>query len=308
MGKIDISVVVPIYNEEKNIRELNKRLIKSINLISSLFEIIYIDDGSTDNSLEILKDLQSKEKNIRIIKFTRNFGQQSAVLSGFRNSRGEIIIQLDGDLQNPPEEIPRLLQKLNEGYDIVSGIRENRQDSLLRKLCSSLLFFIVSKLMGKNIKLDMSSFRVMKRGVIEKIDQCQDKSKYMAALVSWFGVSNAQVEVEHSRRFYGKTKYSAAKLIQVGIDIITGFSRLPLRVVTYLGFFGATMGFMLTLFLLFQRYVKGIMLDGLTVMTALFSLFAGVQLLSIGILGEYIGRIYSQVQDRPEYIIEKIIE
>lgn len=308
MDKMDISVVIPIYNEAENVPELYKRLVASITPISSKFELIFIDDGSTDNSLNILRDLHNKDKNIRIIKFIRNFGQQSAALAGFRHCKGETIVQLDADLQNPPEEIPKLIQKLNEGYDIVNAIRKKRQDSLLRKIYSLFLVALVSKLMGQNIKLNISSFRVMKRGVIEKINQCKDKSKFLSALVSWMGFSSAEVEVEHSKRLHGKTRYSTGKLIQISLDLITGFSRFPLRLVTYLGFFGAVIGFMLMMFLLFQRYVRGIMYDGLTVLTALFSLFAGVQLLSIGILGEYIGRIYSQVQDRPDYVIEEVIE
>ncbi len=308
MDKKDISVIIPIYNEAENLLELYKRLIASVLKISRSYEIIFIDDGSSDNSLEILRSLKNKDKNVRIIKFTRNFGQQSAVLAGFRHCKGETIVQLDADLQNPPEEISKLIQKLNEGYDMVSGVRKNRQDFFLRRLCSNFLFKLVSKLMGKNIMVDISSFRVMKRGVIEKINQCKDKSKFLSALVSWMGIPSARIEVEHSGRLYGQTKYSTGKLFQSAMDIITGFSRLPLRMVTYLGFFGATIGFILMIFLLIQRYVRGVMYDGLTVLTALFSLFAGVQLLSIGILGEYIGRIYSQVQDRPDYIIEDIIE
>ena len=308
VNKIEISVVIPVYNEAENIHELYKRLTASIIPISSRYELIFIDDGSTDNSLNLLRELQIKDKKIRIIKFTRNFGQQSAVLAGFRYCNGEIIAQLDADLQNSPEDIPKLIQKLNEGYDIVSGTRKNRQDFFLRRTCSSFLFFLISKLMGKNIDLNISSFRVMKRGVVEKINQCKDKSKFLSALVSWLGVPGTQVEVEHSKRLHGETKYGIGKLLQLALDLITGFSRFPLRMVTYLGFFGATLGFMLMIFLLFQRYVRGIIYDGVTVPIALFSLFAGVQLFSIGILGEYVGRIYSQVQDRPDYVIEEMIE
>lgn len=308
MNKKEISVIIPLCNEAQNIHELYKRLLTSVSQISKSYEFIFIDDGSKDNSLEILHSLQNKDKNIRIIKFTRNFGQQSAVLAGFRHCRGETIVQLDADLQNPPEEISKLIEKLNEGYDIVSGVRKNRQDSFLRKTCSAFLLKLLSKLMGDNVTLEISSFRVMNRKTLEKINQCNDKSKFLSALVSWMGVSSARVEVEHSGRLYGQTKYTAGKLFQLAMDIITGFSKFPLRMVTYLGLFGATIGFILMIFLLFQRYLRGVMYDGLTVLSALFSLFAGVQLLSIGILGEYIGRIYSQVQDRPDYIIDKIIE
>lgn len=308
MNKTNISVVVPIYNEAGSIHELYERLTASISQISPNYELLFIDDGSTDNSLGLLKDLKNSDKNIRIIKFTRNFGQQSAVLAGFRHCKGDIIVQLDADLQNPPEEIPKLIEKLNEGFDLVSGVRKKRQDSFLRKTCSSFLLFLTSKLMGKNIDLDISSFRAMNRGVVKKINECKDKSRFLSALVSWLGVSSAQVEVEHAKRLHGETKYRVGKLLQLSMDLVTGFSRFPLRMVTYLGFFGATIGFMLMIFLLFQRYVRGVMYDGFTVLSALFSLFAGVQLLSIGILGEYIGRIYSQVQDRPDYVIEDIIE
>jgi undecaprenyl-phosphate 4-deoxy-4-formamido-L-arabinose transferase len=305
---IELSIVIPVFNEELVLPELYERVKTVCDDIGKSYEILFVDDGSLDGSSIKLQDLQKNDCNVRVVQFTRNFGQQAAVLAGFRFSRGEIVVQIDSDLQNPPEEIPKLLEALDPNYDLVTTVSKNRKDEFWRIAGSKFLKWLGQKVLGNRFKLNLSSFRAMRRGVIEKIDACSDRSRYMAVLASWMAVPSKEIEVEHHNRTKGSTKYSFFDLAVLAWDLIAGFSNTPLRLVTYMGVFGAIMGFTVTAFLLFQRIVNDILIEGFIVLSAVFAFFAGVQLLSIGILGEYIGRIYLQVQNRPDYIVEKIHE
>jgi undecaprenyl-phosphate 4-deoxy-4-formamido-L-arabinose transferase len=304
----EVSIVVPLYNEESLVEELCSRLNFVANNLNRSCEILIVDDGSDDGSFEKLKRISESEKKIRLVRLTRNFGQQSAMLAGFRISRGEIVVQLDSDLQNPPEEIPKLLSALTDNIDLVTTIHKQRQDGLIRVMGSKFLRIFGQMLFGGSVKLNLSSFRVMRRSVIEKIEACQDRSRYMAVLMSWMGLPSVEVEVEHHARKKGTTKYSIITLIKLSWDLVTGYSNLPLRLVTYMGLFGAFIGFLMMIFLLYQRIANGILIEGFVVLSAVFAFFSGIQLLSIGFLGEYLGRIHFQIQDRPDYIVEKVIE
>ena len=305
---LQVSVVIPIFNEELVLHEFYPRLKKEAESWGKSYELLFVDDGSTDNSFELMCEWKKKDSNLRIVKFTRNFGQQAAVLAGFRQSRGNIIVQIDSDLQNPPEEINRLLGAFTDEVDLVVTIPRKRRDSSLRVIGSKVLYYFAQKLFGNRFTLNLSSFRAMRRSVIEKIDQCQDRSRYMAVLMSWMAVPTVHVEVDHNSRKIGQTKYGVLPLLRLTWDLITGYSNFPLRVVTYLGLFGASMGFAIMMFLLYQRLVAGILIEGFVVLSAVFSFFAGVQLLSIGFLGEYLGRVHLQIQNRPDYIVHKVID
>ena len=304
----EISIVVPVYNEEPLIEELCSRLICVGDGLKRSYEILIVDDGSDDGSFEKLNRVREANQVVRLVRLTRNFGQQSAMLAGFRLSRGEIIVQLDSDLQNPPEEIPKLLDALTDDVDLVTTVHKKRRDGLLRVMGSRFLRGFGQILFGKKVQLNLSSFRVMRRSVIDKIEACQDRSRYMAVLMSWMGLPSVEVEVEHHARKKGETKYSFLTLIKLSWDLVTGYSNFPLRLVTYMGLFGALIGFLMMTFLLYQRIVNGILYDGFVVLTAAFAFFAGVQLLSIGFLGEYLGRVHKQIQERPDYIVEKVLE
>ena len=304
---LQVSVVIPIFNEELVLHEFYPRLKKEAESWGKSYELLFVDDGSTDNSFELMCEWKKKDSNLRIVKFTRNFGQQAAVLAGFRQSRGNIIVQIDSDLQNPPEEINRLLGAFTDEVDLVVTIPRKRRDSSLRVIGSKVLHYFAQKLFGNRFTLNLSSFRAMRRSVIEKIDQCQDRSRYMAVLMSWMAVPTVHVEVDHNSRKIGQTKYGVLPLLRLTWDLITGYSNFPLRVVTYLGLFGASIGFAIMMFLLYQRLVAGILIEGFVVLSAVFSFFAGVQLLSIGFLGEYLGRVHLQIQNRPDYIVHKVI-
>ena len=306
--QLDISIVVPVFNEVDLIEELLSRIKKVCGELRRTYEIVIVDDGSTDGSYEKLKIFQANDNSLRIVKFTRNFGQQAAVLAGFRISKGDIIVQLDSDLQNPPEEIPKLLSAMSENIDLVTTTHRKRLDSALRVMGSRCLLKIGQMLFGDAVKLNLSSFRALRRSVVKKIEVCKDRSRYMAVLMSWMGLPTAEIEVEHHERKKGNTKYSILNLLILSWDLVTGYSSFPLRTVTYMGMFGALLGFLMMAFLLFQRIVNGILIEGFVVLLAVFAFFAGVQLLSIGFLGEYLGRVHHQIQERPDYIVEKVIE
>ena len=308
MDSLQVSVVIPVFNEELVLHEFYPRLKKEAESWGKSYELLFVDDGSTDNSFELICKWKKIDSNIRVIKFTRNFGQQAAVLAGFRQSRGDIVVQIDSDLQNPPEEIKRLLGAFTDEVDLVVTIPRKRRDSALRILGSKVLHSLAQALFGNRFKLNLSSFRAMRRSVIEKIDQCQDRSRYMAVLMSWMAVPTVHVEVDHHLRKMGQTKYGVLPLLRLTWDLITGYSNFPLRLVTYLGLLGAGVGFAIMMFLLYQRLVAGILIEGFVVLSAVFSFFAGVQLLSIGFLGEYLGRVHLKIQNRPEYIVHKVID
>ena len=308
IDSLQVSVVIPVFNEELVLHEFYPRLKKEAESWGKSYELLFVDDGSTDNSFELICKWKKIDSNIRVIKFTRNFGQQAAVLAGFRESRGNIVVQIDSDLQNPPEEIKRLLGAFTDEVDLVVTIPRKRRDSSLRILGSKVLHFLAQALFGNRFKLNLSSFRAMRRSVIEKIDRCQDRSRYMAVLMSWMAVPTVDVEVDHHLRKRGQTKYGVLPLLRLTWDLITGYSNFPLRLVTYLGLLGAGMGFAIMMFLLYQRLVAGILIEGFVVLSAVFSFFAGVQLLSIGFLGEYLGRVHLQIQNRPDYIVHKVID
>jgi len=308
MDSLQVSVVIPVFNEELVLHEFYPRLKKEAESWGKSYELLFVDDGSTDNSFELICKWKKIDSNIRVVKFTRNFGQQAAVLAGFRESRGNIVVQIDSDLQNPPEEIKRLLGAFTDEVDLVVTIPRKRRDSSLRILGSKVLHSLAQALFGNRFKLNLSSFRAMRRSVIEKIDQCQDRSRYMAVLMSWMAVPTVHVEVDHHLRKMGQTKYGVLPLLRLTWDLITGYSNFPLRLVTYLGLLGAGVGFAIMMFLLYQRLVAGILIEGFVVLSAVFSFFAGVQLLSIGFLGEYLGRVHLKIQNRPEYIVHKVID
>ncbi|MBT6855250.1 MAG: glycosyltransferase [Nitrospina sp.] len=306
--KPKISIVVPVYNEESLVEELVSRLKSVCDGLNRSYEIVIVDDGSDDGSFEKLKRIKETDEALRLIRLTRNFGQQSAVLAGFRMSQGDIVVQLDSDLQNPPEEIPKLLTALTDDIDLVTTVHKKRQDGLLRVIGSKFLRGFGQMLFGESVKLNLSSFRVMRRSVIDKIETCRDRSRYMAVLMSWMGLPSVEIEVEHHARKKGETKYSFLTLFKLSWDLVTGYSSFPLRLVTYMGLFGAFMGFLMMAFLLYQRIANGILIEGFVVLSAVFAFFAGVQLLSIGFLGEYLGRVHSQIQGRPDYIVEKVMD
>jgi undecaprenyl-phosphate 4-deoxy-4-formamido-L-arabinose transferase len=304
----EISVVIPVFNEEDNLLELGERLIRTLTGMGRPFEIIFVDDGSTDGSWELLTDLNDRyPQSIRALQFHRNFGQHQAIFAGFQAARGQVMVTLDADLQNPPEEIPRLVAKLDEGYDTVGGWRENRQDSIFRRLPSQLVNTVMSRVTGVKLRDYGCMLRAYRRSVVDSINQCQESSSFIPALANLFAQRVAEIPVGHAERERGKSKYGIFKLLRLNFDLMTGFSNLPIHLVGFMGVTIALLGLFFGLFLIIRRIFVGPEVGGLFTLFAILFVFVGLNTLGLALIGEYVGRIYREVRGRPRFVIRKTL-
>lgn len=302
---VDVSIVVPVYNERESLEELQERLDLTLRSTGQAFEILYVDDGSTDGSAQVLRRLCEKYDQVKLIRFNRNYGQHAAVFAGLERARGEVVVTLDADLQNPPEEIPKLLARMDEGHDVVGGWRVQRQDGLIRRFCSLAMNAVTSRVLGARMRDYGCMLRAYRRGVVEKIRECQEISSFIPALAVMFAGSVSEVPVEHQARRAGRSKYHLFKLIRLNFDLMTGFSLLPIQVVSLAGIVIALVGVGFGGFLLFRRLFVGPEVEGVFTLFAILFGFVGIQILALGLIGEYIGRIYLEVRRRPRYVVEE---
>jgi glycosyltransferase involved in cell wall biosynthesis len=312
---IDISIVIPVYNEEDNLKELYEKLSNVLRVITESYEIIFVDDGSTDNSFNILKGINREDKKVKVIKFRRNFGQSAALAAGFDYSKGNVIITIDGDLQNDPEDIPQLLKKISEGYDIVSGWRADRRDPFFsKKLPSKLSNWLASKLTGVKLHDFGCTLKAFRREVVENINLYGEMHRYIPALASWMGVSIAEVKVQHHPRQHGKSKYGITRLIRGMLDLITvkfllSYSTRPLQLFGIPGIISFVAGFVIGAYLTAERLFFGMSLaDRPLLLLAALLIFLGVQFITMGLLGEIITRTYYEVQGKHIYAVKEIVE
>lgn len=300
-----ISVLIPLLNEQGSLPELQQRLHDTLDGIGKPYEIIYINDGSTDNTQRILEDFHERFPAVKVIEFNRNYGQHMALFAGFHSCRGEIIITIDGDLQSPPEEIPRLVQKMEEGYEVVATYRKNRQDSLFRKFASNIVNKTTSRLVGVKLKDYGCMLRAYSRPVIDHINMCTESSSFIPALANTFARKIVEIEVAHEERKMGQSKYSIFRLLRLNFDLMTSFSLLPIQFIGVLGSIIAILGLAFSVFLIIRRFVVGPELEGTFTLFGILFFFIGVQIFALGIIGEYIGRIYQEVRRRPRFVIKK---
>jgi undecaprenyl-phosphate 4-deoxy-4-formamido-L-arabinose transferase len=304
----EISVVIPVFNEEENLRELGERLIRTLTNMGRPYEIIFVDDGSTDASWQLLTDLNSKyPQNVRALQFHRNFGQHQAIFAGFQAAKGQVMVTLDADLQNPPEEIPRLVAKLDEGYDTVGGWREHRQDSIFRRLPSQLVNTVMSRVTGVKLRDYGCMLRAYRRSVIDSINQCQESSSFIPALANLFAQRVAEIPVGHAERERGTSKYGIFKLLRLNFDLMTGFSNLPIHLVGFMGVAIALLGLFFGAFLLLRRLFLGPEVEGVFTLFAILFVFVGLNTLGLALIGEYVGRIYREVRGRPRFVVRQTL-
>jgi len=301
-NNIKYSVVIPVFNEAENLEVLYARLTKVMDGLDGPYEIIFVDDGSSDSSFQILNILHQKDKNIKVIRFTRNFGQHPAVMGGFNASRGETIITLDADLQNPPEEIPKLLEKLDEGYEVVFGVFQQRKHSAFRRAGSRFAKWVLGRILPVEAT-DLSGFRALRSYTVAQLKLLNEKSKFLDGLLCWMGYKVGKVEVAHEERHSGKTKYTPFKLLSLWLDMIVSFTELPLKIAIFSGLFLGVVGLALALFYLIRYFLYGFGVPGFATIVILITFFSGVQLFALGILGEYVGRMNKEVKNKPEYIV-----
>lgn len=301
----EVTVVVPVYDEESNLPELHERLVRSLERAGRPWEIVYVDDGSTDGSAAWLADRAASDPRVRLVELARNFGQHAAVCAGFEASRGRWVVTIDADLQNPPEEIPRLLAKAEEGYDVVGTRRRNRRDPLFRRLASRL----VNRLAGGTMTDYGCMLRVYARGVVDAVLRGGEISTFVPLLANAFARRTVEVDIDHAPRLRGKTKYGLLRLVSLQFDLLTGFSLVPLRTMTFLGVAVAFGAVSLGVLLLVLRIVHGPEWAQFGVFTlfALLFFMTGILFVSLGVLGEYVGRIYAQVRRRPRYVVRRVV-
>lgn len=306
--KPDISIVIPAYNEEDSLHPLMGELYPVMKEMGRPFEIIFINDGSKDQTLAILYDFFKRYPEVKVVDLNGNFGQHMAIMAGFEETRGDIIITLDADLQNPPDEIPNIVAAMDEGHDVVGTYRIGRQDPIFRKVASK----IVNKLTNKIAKLDIKDYGCMLRGydrrIIDIINISKESTTFIPALARKFAANPIELPVAHREREMGTSKYGLFQLIRLNFDLMTSFSLIPLQMVTMAGMVISFLSFILVCYMLLRRLILGPEVEGLFTLMAIQFLLTGITLFSLGIAGEYLGRVYREVSRRPRYAVRKILE
>lgn len=304
-----ISIVVPCFNEEDNIKEMYKRLKQTtLGLDSFSFELIFINDGSIDNSEKIILALNKQDKLVKLISFSRNFGHQIAISAGIENAKGEAVIIIDSDLQDPPEILPNLIEKWLKGFDVVYAIRKKRKGESYFKLWTANLFYkLINKISPVKIPLNVGDFRLIDKKVAKSLASIKERNRFVRGLTSWIGFRQTGIYYTRNERFHGKTKYPLFGMLKFAIDGIASFSTFPLRLASIFGFLFVILSLIFIVYALISKYYLRNVLPGWTSIIIIFSFFSGVQFIILGIYGEYIGRIYEEVKARPLYIIKKKI-
>ncbi|SHK11069.1 glycosyltransferase family 2 protein [Hymenobacter psychrotolerans] len=301
---MDLSVIIPIYNEESNIPALYDRLREVLDPMGLRYEFIFINDGSRDKSLQLVQTLALRDERVRYIDFSRNFGHQIAVTAGLDLSSGEAVVIIDADLQDPPELIVPLYQKLQEGYEVVYAKRRSRQgESAAKKTTAKLFYRILASITNISIPVDTGDFRIISRKVVDALKRMPEQNKFIRGQISWIGYRQTFVEYDRAERAGGETGYTYRKMIRLALDGITGFSDVPLKVATVSGFLVSGVAFVVMLYTLYARFVSGNYQPGWASLMVSILFLGGVQLIAIGIIGEYIARLSANVRQRPLYII-----
>lgn len=311
-----LSVVIPVWNEEGNLPTLYERLRPVLDGVESESgtpgrapgksdtEAILVDDGSSDRSMALLREIAGKDSRVKVISFNRNYGQHAAVLAGLEASVGDVVVTLDADLQNPPEDIPKLLAKAEEGYDVVGGYRVERKDSFFRRFASRQINRMMRRVMpGVDFRDYGCMLRAYSRPVVDAMGRCPERSSFVPALACQFARRIAEVPVGHAERTVGDSKYSLWKLFKLQADLITGFSSLPLRFATWTGLLIAFLSSGFGLFLGIRRLIRGPEAEGLFTLFAILFFLMGLLFMAVGVLGEYVGRIYVEVRQRPRSVV-----
>jgi undecaprenyl-phosphate 4-deoxy-4-formamido-L-arabinose transferase len=304
-----ISVVIPVFNEEANLPELLARITATLAALGRTYEVVLVNDGSRDGSLKLLREAAAADPHLVVVDFNRNYGQHAAVFAGFEVCRGELVVTIDADLQNPPEEIPKLVAKMEEGYDVVGSIRIQRQDSLLRRVASRIVNRMTALATGVQLSDYGCMLRAYSRPVVQLLASSREISTFIPVLADLFAGRVTEIPVAHSERKHGESKYSLLKLVRLQFDLMTSFSVLPLRFTMGVGVVMAIASMLVALVLIAGRLIWGQAwaVSGVFTLFALVFFFLGVQLFAIGLLGEYVGRIYQEVRDRPRYVIRQVI-
>jgi undecaprenyl-phosphate 4-deoxy-4-formamido-L-arabinose transferase len=304
-----VSVVIPVYNEEAVLPALFARLYPALDALGVQYEVIFVNDGSSDRSAALLRgQFESRPDATRVILFNGNYGQHLAIMAGFEASRGERVVTLDADLQNPPEEIGKLLAKMDEGYDYVGTVRSERQDTAFRRHASRLMNAVRERITRIQMTDQGCMLRAYSRAIVDTINGCREINTFIPALAYTFAERPTEIEVAHEERAAGDSKYSLYSLIRLNFDLVTGFSVLPLQLFSLSGIVIALLSIVFVVLLAVRRLIVGPEAEGVFTLFGIAFFLIGITLFGIGLLGEYVGRIYEQVRQRPRYVIQAILE
>lgn len=300
----EISIIIPIYNEEGNIQILHDRLCNVIEGITNSFELIFVNDGSKDASITLIKALAAKDYRVRYLDFSRNFGHQIAVSAGLDHAKGESVVIIDADLQDPPELIAEMYAKMKEGYQVVYAKRRQRQgETFLKTFTAKMFYRILKKITSINIPVDTGDFRIMDKKVVDVLNNMPERNKFLRGQISWIGFNQTYVEYDRDERFAGKTGYTYRKMLRFAMDGITSFSNFPLKVASSLGFIVSGISFFIMIYSLYVRFVNGHYVEGWTSLMISVLFLGGIQLICVGIIGEYLSRVSDNVRNRPLYVV-----
>jgi undecaprenyl-phosphate 4-deoxy-4-formamido-L-arabinose transferase len=304
-----LSIVIPVFNEEENLPDLVSRLAAVLGSMDRTYEVVLVNDGSKDGSLAILEAAATADAHLVVVDFNRNYGQHAAVFAGFERARGEVIVTLDADLQNPPEEIPKLVSKMEEGFDVVGTVRTHRRDTIFRKLASKVVNKVTALATGVELHDYGCMLRAYRKEVVKTLCSSNEISTFIPVLADMFAGKVTEVPVAHAERQRGESKYSLLKLIRLQFDLFTSFTLLPLRATMAVGFVTAFLAMLVATVLLAGRLFMGPewAVSGVFTLFAALFFFMGILLFAIGLLGEYVGRIYMEVRRRPRFVIRRVI-
>jgi undecaprenyl-phosphate 4-deoxy-4-formamido-L-arabinose transferase len=303
----ELSIVIPIYNETESIPTLKTRLLASLKALNRSFEIIYVNDGSKDNSIDLLKQAYDENPDVvRIIDFHGNFGQHMAIMAGFEHARGNIIINLDADLQNPPEDIHRLLEQYDAGHDYVGSYRRHRQDHFLRTYLSKIMNWFRDSITDIRMRDQGCMLRVYSRRIVDLIIESRERSTFIPALAYKFALNPTEIDVTHDARLLGESKYTPYMLVRVTFDLITSFSTVPLQLFTMVGIGCSLLTFLLVIYMFVRRFLVGSEVEGVFTLFAILFFLMSILMTGVGLLGEYIGRISETLSNRPRFVVKKL--
>ncbi|HMD14755.1 MAG TPA: glycosyltransferase family 2 protein, partial [Bacteroidota bacterium] len=297
------SIVIPIYNEHETIPELHRRLAGVMNSLGESSEVIFVDDGSADESFRLLTDLHAKDSRFKVLRFSRNFGHQMAISAGIDHASGDAVILMDGDLQDPPEIVPRFLSKWREGFEVVYAIRKKRKENIFKRAAYASFYRILRFLSYLDIPLDSGDFCLMDKKVVTVIRDLRERSRFVRGLRTWAGFKQVGLEYERDARYAGDPKYTFTKLMKLAYDGLLSFSVVPLRMAVYTGFGFATIAFLGGLFIIYRKLVNEIDVVGWASTIVILTFLGGLILMTLGVIGEYVGRIYDEVKQRPLYVV-----
>lgn len=306
MKKITYSIIAPIYNEIDNLPELVRRVKEVMDSSNESWELILVDDGSTDGSTEKIRELAKQDKTIRPVIFARNFGHQVAITAGWDYARGDAVVIIDADLQDPPEVILELAKKWKEGYEVVYAVRSEREgETWFKKITASLFYRLIYKITDVKIPVDTGDFRLMDRKVVNVLKQMKERHRFPRGMSAWVGFKQIGVTYKRAARVAGVTKYPFSKMLRLALNAITGFSYFPLQVATFFGFISAGISILAIPLVVILRLIGSHFFEGQTTTLISVLFLGGVQLISLGILGEYVGRLYDEAKGRPLYIVRE---